>query len=63
MTMTCMRLFVNSLEGKVVVYFFDLPPKIISTSEKLVYRFKSTYGQSKSPAEQLREYNNIAYKG
>jgi hypothetical protein len=26
------------------------------------YWFKSTYGKSKIPAEQLREYNNIAYK-
>jgi hypothetical protein len=59
---TCMRLFVNSLEGKVVADFFDLPPKIISTWEELVYWFKSTYGQSKSPTEQLREYNNISYK-
>jgi hypothetical protein len=59
---TCMRLFANSLEGKVVAYFFDFPPKILSTWEELVYCFKSTYGQSKSPAEQSREYNNIAYK-
>jgi hypothetical protein len=46
-----MRLFVNSLEGKVVANFFDLPPKIISTWEDLVYLFKFTYGQSKSLAE------------
>jgi hypothetical protein len=59
---TCMRMFVNSLEGKATTYFFDLPPKILSTWEELVYWFKSTYGQSKSPTEQLREYNNIAYK-
>jgi hypothetical protein len=59
---TCMRLFVNSLEGKAAADFFDLPPKILSTWEELVYWFKSTYGQSKSPTEQLREYNNIAYK-
>jgi hypothetical protein len=67
----CMRLFVNSLEGKaaadffegkVAVDFFDLPPKILSTWEELFYWFKSTYGKSKSPVEQLREYNNIAYK-
>ena len=57
-----MCLFVNCLEGKVVIDFFDLPPKILSTWEELVYWSKSTYGQSKSPAEQLREYNNIAYK-
>jgi hypothetical protein len=25
---TCMRLFVNSLEGKVVVDFFELRPKV-----------------------------------
>jgi hypothetical protein len=59
---TCMHLFVNSLEGKVVTNFFDLPPKIISTWEELVYWFKSTYGQSNIPTEQLRECNNITYK-
>jgi hypothetical protein len=48
---TCMRLFVNSLEGKVVDDFFDLPPKILSTSEDLLYWFKSTYEKSKIPAE------------
>jgi hypothetical protein len=48
---TCMHLFVNSLEGKVAAEFFDLPPKILSTWEELVYWFKSTYGQPKSPAE------------
>jgi hypothetical protein len=41
---TCMHLFVKSLEGKAVAYFFDLPPNIISTWEELVYWFKSTYG-------------------
>jgi hypothetical protein len=30
---TCMSLFVNSLEGKVAAYFFDIPPKILSTWE------------------------------
>jgi hypothetical protein len=59
---TCMRLFVNSLEGKVAADFFDLPPKILSTWEELIYWFWSTYGQSKSPTEKLREYNNITYK-
>jgi hypothetical protein len=59
---TYMRLFVNSLEGKAATDFFDLPPKILSTWEELMYWFRSTYGQSKSPAEKLREYNNIAYK-
>jgi hypothetical protein len=59
---TCMCLFVNSLEGKEAVDFFDLPPNILSTWEELVYWFNSTYGQSKSPDEQLREYNNISYK-
>jgi hypothetical protein len=54
-----MHLFVNSLERKVATYFFDLSPKIISTLEELVSWFKSTHGQSKSPVEQLREYNNI----
>jgi hypothetical protein len=59
---TCMHLFVNSLKGKAMPYFFDLPHNILSTWEELVYWFKSTYGQSKSSAEQIREYNNIAYK-
>jgi hypothetical protein len=59
---TCMRLFVNSLEGKVVADFFDLPPKILSTWEELIYWFRSTYGKSKSPTEKLREYNNVTYK-
>jgi hypothetical protein len=59
---TCMRLFVNSLEGKVAAYFFDLPPNILFTSEELVCWLKYTYGKSKSPTEQLWEYNNIAYK-
>jgi hypothetical protein len=40
----CMRLFVNSLEGKVVADFFELPPKIFSTWVELSYWFKSTYG-------------------
>jgi hypothetical protein len=48
---TCMRLFVNSLKGKAVTDFFDLPPKIISTWEDLVYWFKTTYGKSKSLSE------------
>jgi hypothetical protein len=59
---TGMHLFVNSLEGKATTNFFGLPPKILSTWEELVCCFKSTYIQSKSPTEQLREYNNIAYK-
>jgi hypothetical protein len=41
---TCMHLFINSLEGKVAAKLFDLHPKILSTWEKLVYWFKSTYG-------------------
>jgi len=48
---TCMHLFFNSLEGKDSTHFFDLPPKIPSTWEELVYWFKSTYGQSKSLVE------------
>jgi hypothetical protein len=57
---TCMHLFSNSLEGKATTHFFDLPPKILSTWEELVYWFKSTYGNSKSPTKQLQECNNIA---
>jgi hypothetical protein len=59
---TWMCLFINSLEGKVAADFFDLPPKILSTWEDLIYWSRSTYGQSKIPAEKLREYNNMAYK-
>jgi hypothetical protein len=59
---TCMHLFVNSLEGKVAADFFELPPKILSTWEDLIYWFRSTYGQSKILAKKLREYNNITYK-
>jgi hypothetical protein len=59
---TYMNLFVNSLEGEDVADLFDLPPNILSTWEDLVYWFKSTYGQSKSLAEQLQQYNNISYK-
>jgi hypothetical protein len=36
---TCMHLFVNSLEGKVAANLFDLPPKILSTWEELIYWF------------------------
>jgi hypothetical protein len=48
---TFLRLFVNSLEENVAADFFDLPPKILSPWEELVYWFKSTYGKSKSPVE------------
>jgi hypothetical protein len=50
------------LEEKAVADFFDLPPKILSTWEELIYWFRSTYGQSKIPHEKLREYNNVTYK-
>jgi hypothetical protein len=59
---TCMHLFVNSLDGKVATNLFDLPPKILSTWEELIYWFRSNYGKSKSPTKNLREYNNITYK-
>jgi hypothetical protein len=59
---TFMRLFVNSLEGKVVADFFDLPPKILSTWEDLFYWFRSTYGKSKIPTKKLWEYNSVTYK-
>jgi hypothetical protein len=36
---TCMRLCVNSLEGKVADDSFDLHPKILSTWEDLIYWF------------------------
>ena len=59
---TCMRLFINSLEGKAATDFFELPPKILYTWEELIYWFISTYGKSKILAENLREYNNVTYK-
>jgi len=59
---TCMCLLINPLEGKATTDIFYLPPKILSTWEKLIYWFWSTYGQSKIPTEKLREYNNITYK-
>jgi hypothetical protein len=43
---TCMRLFVNSLEGKATTDFFDFPPKILPTWEELVYWFNYNYGKS-----------------
>jgi hypothetical protein len=49
------------LEGKVVTDFFDLPHKILSTWEELIYWFRSTYGESKIPTKKLWEYNNITY--
>jgi hypothetical protein len=52
---TCMCLFVNSLEGKDVADFFDLPPKIFSTWEELFYWFRSTMGNLKS---QLSSYGS-----
>jgi hypothetical protein len=45
-----------------VTDLFNLPPKILSTWEELVYWFKSTYGKPKIPTKKLREYNNITYQ-
>jgi hypothetical protein len=42
---TCTILSVNYLEGKDVSDFFELPPKLFSTWDKLSYWFKYTYGQ------------------
>jgi len=58
---TCMCLFFNSLEGKVVDNFFDFPLNILSTWDELVYWFKSTFWQPKIPTDWLKEYNNITY--
>jgi hypothetical protein len=49
----CMFLFVNSLEGKYVVDFFELPPKILSTWVELSYRFKYTYGKPQIPTDKI----------
>jgi hypothetical protein len=40
---TCMRLFVNYLEGKTAIDFFELLPNIFSTWDELSYWFRSTY--------------------
>jgi hypothetical protein len=53
----CTILFVNSLEGKFVVDFFELPPKVFLTWDELDYWSKSTYGQPQSPADLLKDYN------
>lgn len=58
---TCMRLFVNSLEGKETTNFFDLPAKFFSTWEELCYWFRSTFGQPQTPVDWLKAYNNIIY--
>jgi hypothetical protein len=39
-----MFLIVDSIEGKSATNFFDLPLKIVSTWEELVYWYKSTFG-------------------
>jgi hypothetical protein len=57
----CMRLFVNYLEGKVVVNFFELSPKIFMTWDELSCWFKSTYGQPQSAMDLLKDYNNLVY--
>ena len=59
---TCMRLFVNSLEGKASSDFFDLPPKSFSTWAELCYWFKSTFGQPQTLVDWLKEYNNLVYQ-
>jgi hypothetical protein len=58
---TCMRLFVNSLEGKATTDFFELPPKSFSTWDELCYWFKSTYGKPQIPTDLLKSYNNLVY--
>ncbi len=54
----CMRLFVNTLEGKAAANFFDLPPRSFSNWAELFYWFKS---QQQSPADWLREYNSMVF--
>ena len=56
------RIFVNSLEGRAVVDFFDIPDKIYSTWFKLVYQFKSTFGHMENHSEYMRSFNNISYE-
>ena len=58
----CMRLFVNSLEGRAAAEFFDLPDKVFSTWNELTYWFKSTFGNVDNPAEHLKSFNFLAFK-
>ena len=57
---TCMQLFMNSLQGKIGIDFFELPPKSFSTWEDICCSFKSTYGKSKNPTNILFHYNNVS---
>jgi len=55
---SCMRLFVNSLEGKATTDFFELPPKVSSSWDGLVYWFKSNMNLNMNL---LKDYNNIIF--
>jgi hypothetical protein len=58
---TCMRLFVNSLEGKAFFYFFELPPNLFSTWDKFVTGLNQLMDNLKVPINLLKSYNNLTY--
>lgn len=58
----CMRLFINALEGRATIDFFNLPPKSFSNWVELCYWFWSTYGQQQNPNEWLKEYNSMIFQ-
>ena len=55
----CMRLFVNTLEGKATTDFFNFPPKSFSNWVKLCYWFRSSYGKQQIPIEWLKKIQQI----
>lgn len=58
---TCMRIFINSLEGKSTTDFFDLPTKYFSTWAKLCYWFRSNFGQPQTPVDWISLVNLLKY--
>jgi hypothetical protein len=48
-----MLLFVNYLEGRAFVEFFNLPPKIY-TWDELAHWFNSTFGQVQIPIDLVK---------
>lgn len=59
---TCMRLFVNSIEGKAAADFFHLLAKSFSTWDGLYYWFRSTFEQPQTIVDWFKEYKNLVYQ-
>lgn len=58
----CMRIIINSLEGRAATKFFEFPDKVFSTWNELTYWFKSTFGNIDNPVEHLQRFNNLTFK-